>query len=304
MIINGTNFNSAAGIGLMRAAMQKKNGADGIPGLPFYKRFDTFELSDTLKKYADTKGNSTDIAEIRKMLSDANIRDESDTLLGGLTGLASMEMTYMISSMRINMQRGAFCAYKEEKTYYQNLLSENTAKSDLADHDMLDLRFYENYEYQYNGGDIDKEKVEQALANVQDRIDKLIAEASEGMSKRFTEDMFNDCVNKISSAFGSDEDGSVLGGYGYDDLFGKMDMTEENFYQMLDKREENLHKAFKALENTFSRWLDNIRKQDGGAERVQTILKALHKVYGSSYDDLLGLLESLNQDGQENAEAE
>ena len=138
---------------------------------------------------------------------------------------------------------------------------------------------------------------------MQSRIDKLIEETAGILSKKFSKHMHNDCMERFTSAFGTDEK-SALGGLGYDDLFGDMELTEENFGQVIKERQDNLQKASRSLNDSFKRWLDGVSHRKGGAVHRQNILKAIDKICSSGYYGILDYMKALKQDEQENVNAE
>ena len=305
MIINGTNFNSAAGIGLMNAAMQKKTNSNPISGIPFAKRFDTLVLSDLFKKYANTKESGADVSEIKKMLTETENKDRIDTVTEGIAGYTYMEKSLLRESALAKWNSFAFGRCTDEKAYYQSLLNEADGVATSASRPMVQ----DYFEYKCpDGGEIDRDMVEKALANVQSRIDSFINNTQEkyGLGNKTDIETFNKNAKAVSNAFGIDESELVLNEDSYNKMFGDLtDVTEENYIQKCEEKIKNISTYYHSLTKHMNDSLEKIRSESGGEKRAAAIEKAINELsFGNSYNDILSLIDELMQAKEEQAENE
>ena len=288
MVINGTNKNTFS----MTFANLHKNSSVAITsGKLLTRRFDTLELSSFFKNFSDETENKSSVAEIKKMLSETESAQSAEGMAKGITGYVYMLLSLGAEAARTADNIFKFGCYSEEKSYYQGLLDKADGKAAAGVSRKMPL--HDGFEYVRNENEpIDREKVLQALANVQNRIDNLINETKKG-SSRVDRQTYNKCAAAFASAFGVDNSSVALSEDDYNKLFGEMDVTEENYIQMCIEKKESLDKCYDNLEECLSKSIDRIRSEPNGEERVKAINTAFSKEYGNSLEDILKLIEEL-----------
>ena len=299
MIIKGSGVNTFAAI---NNTLQRKNNASPVSGTPFAKRFDTLVLSDLFKKYAKTKESSTDVSEIKKMLTETENKDQINTVTEGIAGYTYMEKSLLRESALTKADSFLFGRCKDEKEYYQSLLNE----ADGAASDSIPPA-QDYFEYKCpDGGKIDREAVEKALANVQSRIDSFINNTQEkyGLENKTDVETFNKSAKAVSDAFGIDSSELVLNEDGYNKLFGDLtDITEENYIQKCEEKIKNISSYYHSMTKQMNDSLEKIRSESGGEKRAAAIEKAINDLsFGNSYNDILSLIDEFMQTEEEQSE--
>ena len=293
MIIRGTGINTFAAMNNM---LQRKTNASPVSGTPFAKRFDTLVLSDLFKKYAKTKESSTDVSEIKKMLTETENKDQINTVTEGIAGYTYMEKSLLRESALTKADSFLFGRCKDEKAYYQSLLNEADGVATSAS--VPPAQDYFEYKCP-DGGEIDREEVEKALANVQSRIDSFINNTQEkyGLENKTDIETFNKSAKAVSDAFGIDSSELVLNEDGYNKLFGDLtDITEENYIQKCEEKIKNISSYYHSMTKQMSGSLERIRSENGGEKRAAAIEKAINELsFGNSYNDILSLIDEIMQ---------
>lgn len=288
MVIKGTNINTFS---MAFANLHKNSSAAMTSGKLLTRRFDTLELSGFFKNFSNETENKSCVAEIKKMLSKTESSDSAELMAKGITGYAYMEISLGAEAMRTAANIFKFDYYSEEKSYYQSLLNE--ADGSVAASVSRQMPAHDGYEYVCNENEpVDHEKALQALANVQSRIDNLINETKNG-SNKVDMQTYNKCAASFASAFGIDNSSVALSENDYNKLFGKMEVTEENYIQMCSEKRKSLEECLDNLEEHLSKSIDRIRSEPNGEERVKAINTAFSKAYGNSLEDIMKLIEEL-----------
>ena len=292
MVIKGSGVNTFAA---MNNTLQRKTNAGSVSAAPFAKRFDTFVLSDLFKKYANVKGNDDDISAIQKMLSETNNNLDKQTVAG------TAGLIYMQGALAQEMMYTAAVGYQyaqctEEKAYYQSLLNEADGAAASASVPMAQ----DYFEYKCpDSGEFDREEVEKALANVQNRIDSFINNTQEkyGLENKTDIETFNKSAKAVSDAFGIDSSELVLNEDGYNKLFGDLtDITEENYIQKCEEKIKNISSYYHSMTKQMSGSLEIMRSESGGEKRASAIEKAINELsFGNSYNDILSLIDEIMQ---------
>lgn len=269
MIIKGTDINTFGTIGF---APQKKGNTFSAAANSFARRFDALELSESFKNSHDA-GKASDI---RKMLSEAENKESTKLIADGAVGFAYLDITLARETLRASANVFRYSLYAEEKSYYQGLLD---GKADTV----------AKYDYKYicpENGDIDREQVTQALADVQSRIDALINAEYESKTDFET---YNKCAGAFAKAFGIDSSELVLDEDSYDKLFGKIEADEETYLQKWEERAKSLQKRHHALTKYRDAGLKRMRPQYADA-----VKKASAVSYGNSFEDILSFIAKLD----------
>ncbi len=293
MIIRGTGVNTFAAI---NKTLQRKTNAGSVSETPFAKRFDTLVLSDLFKKYANIKESSTDVSEIKKMLTETENKNQIDTVTKGIAGYTYMEKSLLRESSLTKADSFLFGRCKDEKEYYQSLLNE--ADGVATSVSIPPAQDYFEYKCP-DGGEIDREEVEKALANVQSRIDSFINNTQEkyGLENKTDIETFNKSAKAVSDVFGIDSSELVLNEDGYSKLFGDLtDITEENYIQKCEEKIKNISSYYHSMTKQMSGSLERIRFESGGEKRAAAIEKAINELsFGNSYNDILSMIDELLQ---------
>ena len=272
MIIRNTGVNNFAAINNM---LQRKNNANPISGTPFTKRFDTLVLSDLFKQYSDTKESDNDISAIQKMLSETNNNLDKKTA-AGTAGLIYMQGALAQEMMYTATVGYQFAQCTEEKAYYQSLLNEadRTAKSDPVPPTQ------DYFEYKCpDGGEIDREKVEKALANVQSRIDNFINNNSDLVRKpERNMEIYNQCASAFANAFDVDGSDVILDEEDNNKLFGEIKADEESFLQKCKDKMQDLRDRYNSLDKLMEDSIKKMRSESGGEKRAAAIEKAINEL--------------------------
>lgn len=297
MIINGTNFNNAAGIGqansVMNAGLQKKTNQNTVLGSAFAKRFDRFELSSFFKDHNNTDSVKADVSDIKQMLSDIKNEDEKDVTVERLAAYNYMIGSVVAEAVKTMANEIAFSRYSEEKQYYQGLLNkaDGIETGDTVQPEILS--FYDYYEYKQEGDFIDREKVEKALANVQRKIDDMLnnTASEDGWHKKLGEvtsqSQYNKCAGVFAGAFGIDGSDVSLSGNKFNKAFGKIDASEEDYLRKCIEKRESLYEIYDSLEEKMSDVLERISDREDGDKIVSEIKDAMNKMRGTSYRDIV-----------------
>lgn len=270
MIVKGTDINT---FGTMGFAAQKKGNAFSAAENSFARRFDTLELSDFFKSSQD----GGKVSDIRKMLSEAENKESTKLIADGAVGFAYLDITLASETMHAMVNVFKYSRYAEEKSYYQGLLDGKT--------DTVTAHDYYKYVRPENG-DIDREQVVQALADVQGRIDALIN--AEYKSKTNFE-TYNKCASAFAKAFGIDSSELVLDEDSYDKLFGKIEADEETYLQKWKERAKRLQECHHALSKYREIGLKKMSPQYADA-----VKKASAISYGNSFEDILSFIAELD----------
>ena len=290
MIIRGSGVNTIAA---MNNTLQKKTNASPVSGTLFAKRFDTLVLSDLFKKYANAKGSDDDISAIQKMLYETNNNLDKQTVAG------TAGLIYMQGALAQEMMYTATVGYQyaqcaEEKAYYQSLLNEvdGSAASDSAP------PAQDYFEYKCpDSGEIDREKVEKALDNVQSRIDSFINNNSNSVKKpERNMEIYNKCASAFASAFDVDKSDVVLDEEDHNKLFGEIKADEESFLQKCKDKMQSLRDRYNSLDKLMEDSIKKMRSENGGEKCAAAIEKAVNELsFGNSYNDILSLIDEIMQ---------
>ena len=255
MIIRGSGVNTFAA---MNEVLQRKTNTSPISGTPFAKRFDTLVLSDLFKKYANAKGSDDDISAIQKMLSETNNNLDKQAVAG------TAGLIYMQGALAQEMMYTAAVGYQyaqctEEKAYYQSLLNE----ADGASASVPTAQDYFEYKFP-DSGEFDREKVEKALANVQNRIDSFINNNSDTVRKpERNMEIYNKCASAFASAFDVDISDAVLDEEDHNKLFGEIKADEESFLQKCKDKMQSLRDRYNSLDKLIENSIKKIRSESG-----------------------------------------
>ena len=290
MVIKGSGVNTFAA---MNNTLQKKTNASPVSGTPFAKRFDTFVLSDLFKKYVNAKGNDDDISAIQKMLSETNNNLDKQTVAG------TAGLIYMQGALAQEMMYTAAVGYQyaqctEEKAYYQSLLNEADEISTSASVPTAQ----DHFEYKCpDGGEIDREEAEKALANVQSRIDSFINNNSDSVRKpERNMEIYNKCASTFASAFDVDKSDVVLDEEDHNKLFGEINADEKSFLQKCKDKMQDLRDRYSSLDKLMEDSIKKMRSESGGEKRAASIKKAINELsFGNSYNDILSLIDEFLQ---------
>lgn len=309
MIINGANLNNFS-VSAMSAAGLHNRGSNTEKSLGnafannFARRFDSLELSNLFKKLSEG-ASSEDIsasgmaAQMRKMLSKTESKEDADSISKGMAGYAYMEIAIAGEAARAHANQYLYSRYSEERDYYQCLLDDpdGIAHSATDEYGTLTGLYRDSYEYLCaEGTAFDREKAEQALANVQSKIDGLI---NEDRSGRVDFKTYNKCAKAAANAFGGDSSELVLSEDSFNRLFGKQDVTEENFIQYCREREQSLYKLCDKLHEYRDNFMNNLRREKNGSERANAVENAFKEAYGNSFGDIAKLIEEMKLDENE-----
>ena len=144
-----------------------------------------------------------------------------------------------------------------------------------------------NYKYiRPENGDVDRELVKQALADVQSRSDAL-RNAEYKCKTNF--ETYNRCANRFAKAFGIDSSELVLDEDSYDKLFGKIEADEETYLRKWTERAASLRDHHPALSKLRDKAIEKMKPQYAGAVR-----KATAASYGNSFNDILSFIAKLD----------
>ena len=289
MIIRGSGVNTFAAMNNM---LQRKTNASSVSGTPFAKRFDTLVLSDLFKKYANAKGSDDDISAIQKMLSETNNNLDKQTVAG------TAGLIYMQGALAQEMMYTAAVGYQyaqctEEKAYYQSLLNEADGAATSASAPTAQ----DYFEYKCpDSGEIDREEVEKALANVQSRIDSFINNSDSVRKPERNMEIYNKCASAFASAFDVDGSDVVLDEEDYNKLFGEIKADEESFLQKCKDKMQSLRDHYSSLDKLMEDCIKKIRSENVGEKRATAIEKAINELsFGNSYNDILSLIDEIMQ---------
>lgn len=278
MIIKGTDINT---FGTMGFAPKKKGNAFSAAENPIARRFDTLELSDFFKS-SQGGGKASDI---RKMLSEAENKESTKLIADGTVGFAYLDITLARETAHAMANVLKFNYYAGEKSYYQGLLDGRIDTAAAND----------NYKYICpENGEIDREQVEEALADVQSRIDALINAEYESKTDLKT---YNKCAGAFAKTFGVDSSKLVLDEDSYDKLFGKIEADEETYYQKWKERLEGIRERHLALTKYRDIGLKRMSPQYADA-----VKKASAVSYGNSFEDILSFIAELDLTEKESEE--
>ena len=312
MVINVANLNNFTASQAAHGALvvQKQGGSSGTPlgnalGNNFAKRFDRLEISDLFRRLAN--GVSSEeiaasgiaangrAAEMRKMLSKTETAESAERISNGAAGYAYMEIAAVKEAVSSKFKLYQYDSYCEERAYYNGLLEE----SDGIAHSVKNKygQVYDNYEYICaEGSAVDRKKVGFAIANVQKKIDELINAEQESNADLKT---FNDCANAAARAFGIDSSELALDEDGFNKLFGKAEVTEENFVKTYSEREKGLWALCRKLHECRYNFMKDVRSSENGKERANAVEKAFTSAYGKSFTDIAKLIEEMKTDEDE-----
>lgn len=310
--VNGANHNSVCLNAVKTLSKPLEKASFTANHSLFSNRFDTLELSDCFKRFstADNTENQTD--KIRKMLSETENAETAERYAKGIADYAYMEMALVGEALRTDNAAFRFSNYSEQKEYYQSLLDKADGISAGADtpcsnsngiYDRINAeneqlerenRIRNGYEYVPQAdGIIDRNKAEQALNNVQQKIDQLIEDTRNSKhSNKIDPGTFNKCANGFAEAFGADADALVLNESEYEKLFGTPDVTENDFLEKMNEKSEKLWSGYRNVKKQFEDCLERIRTEtEEGKKLVENIRSAL-----SDYEGNMLLLKYKNPD--------
>lgn len=300
--VNGANLNSIC----INAAktLSKPNGNSSFTANNslFSKRFDTLELSGYFKRFSTVGNTENQTDKIRKMLSETENAETAERYAKGIADYAYIEMALVGEALRTENATFRFSNYSEQKEYYQSLLDKADGISAGADpfcsstngiYDRISAeneqlerenRIRNGYEYVPEAdGIIDRNKAEQALNNVQQKIDQLIEDTRNSKHcNKIDIGIFNKCANGFAEAFGADADELVLGESEYEKLFGIPDVTENDFLEKMNEKSEKLWSGYRNVKKQFEDCLERIRTEtDEGKKLVENIRSALSDYEGN-----------------------
>lgn len=300
--VNGANLNSVCLNAAKTVFKPNGNASFTANNSLFSKRFDTLEVSGFFKRIssAGNTGNQTD--KIRKMLSETENAETAERYAKGIADYAYMEMALVGEALRTDNAAFRFSNYSEQKEYYLGLLDKADGISAGADpacsnsnsiYDRINAeneqlerenRIRNGYEYVPEAdGIIDRAKTEQALNNVQQKIDQLIEDTKNSThSNKIDLGTYNKCANGFAEAFGADADELVLGESEYEKLFGTPDVTENDFLEKMNEKSEKLWSGYRNVKKQFEDCLERIRTEtDEGKKLVENIRRALSDYEGN-----------------------
>ncbi|MGN1137321.1 MAG: hypothetical protein ACI4SF_14015 [Oscillospiraceae bacterium] len=305
--VNGANLNSICKNAAKTLSKSNGNASFKANNRLFSKRFDTIELSDFFKRFSSAGNTGNQADKIRKMLSETENSETAERYAKGIADYAYMEMALVGEALRTDNAAFRFSNYSEQKEYYQSLLDKADGISAGADtacsnsnsiYDRISAeneqperenRIRNGYEYVPEAdGIIDRNKAEQALNNVQQKIDQLIEDTRNSKhSNKIDIGTFNKCANGFAEAFGADADALVLNESEYEKLFGTPDVTENDFLEKMNEKSENLWSGYRNVKKQFEDCLERIRTEtDDGKNLVENIRSAL-----SDYEESMLLLK-------------
>lgn len=310
--VNGANLNSVCKNAAKTLTKSNGNSLFTANNSLFSKRFDTLELSEYFKRFSTVGNTENHTDKIRKMLSETENAETAEQYAKGIADYAYMEMALVGEALRTDNAAFRFSNYSEQKEYYQSLLDKVDGISADADtpcsnsngiYDRINAeneqlerenRIRNDYEYVPEAdGIIDRNKAEQALNNVQQKIDQLIEDTKNFKhSNKIDLGTFNKCANGFAEAFGADADALVLNESEYEKLFGIPDVTENNFLEKMNEKSEKLWSGYRDVKKQFEDCLERIRTEtDNGKKLVENIRSAL-----SDYEGNMLLLKYKNTD--------
>ncbi|MDE7294025.1 MAG: hypothetical protein K2N72_06345 [Oscillospiraceae bacterium] len=317
MVINGANLNNFTASQTARSVLgvQKQDGSSGTPlgnvlGNNFEKRFDRLKISDLFKQLANgasseefAAGNiaaSGRAAEMRKMLSKTETAESADKISKGMAGYAYMEIAIAGEAARTKANQYLYSRYSEERDYYQGLLDDpdGITHSAADEYGTVTGLYRDDYEYICaEGTAFDREKAEQALADIQSKIDDLI---NEDHSDRVDFKTYNNCAKAAAGAFGIDSSEFPLDEDGFNKLFGKAEVaSEEDFVKTCSEREKGLTALCRKLHECRDNFMKDVRSSENGKDRANAIEKAFTSAYGKSFIDIAKLIEEMKTDKDE-----
>lgn len=314
MVIKGTNLNSMCLNAMKTLSKPNENSSFTANNSLFSKRFDTLELSDYFKRFSSVGNTENQTDKIRKMLSETENAETAERYAKGIADYAYMEMALVGEALRTENATFRFSNYSEQKEYYQGLFdkadgifvgADSSCSNTNGIYDRINVeneqlerenRIRNGYEYVPEAdGIIDRTKTEQALNNVQQKIDQLIEDTKNSKhSDKIDFNTFNKCANGFADAFGADADELVLNESQFEKLFGIPDVTEKDFLEKMNEKSEKLWSGYRNVKKQFEDCLKRIRSEtDNGKKRVENIRSALLEAYGKSFDDILSLLSEI-----------
>ena len=262
MIINTNNINSAP-----VSALQKKQLGNAV----FEKlcgRSDSLDLSAVFEQYA--KADDKTNAEITQMLAEANKSEDNSN---GVAEIHS-EMQKILYS-QINGEKEdirLFNSYCDERAYYEKLLE--------SDGEIIISEGKYDFGHFEAGETVSREAVENALADVQKSIDRLVTdepyEASENRPAVFediTRKVYNEYAKALASATGIRS--AYLNEAGENSpLFDRSGRTEENFVQKANERIECIKSHSRGLRDTVEQY-SKVQKLENSANSENSVMLKL-----------------------------
>ena len=244
MIINTNNINITSP---SASPLQKKRIGNAV----FEKlcgRSDSLDLSMIFEKYA--KADDKTKAEITQMLAEANKTEDNNKYVADIHSEMQKILRLQINGEKQDIER--FNSYCDERAYYEKLLE--------SDGEIIIPEGKYDFGHFEAGETVSREAVENALADVQKLIDKLVADEPYEVSENrpaFFEDImckvYNQYADALSSITGirseylNEADESSP-------LFDRSGRTEENFVQKATERIEYIKSHSRGLRDTVEQY--------------------------------------------------
>ncbi len=245
MIINTNNININSP---SASPLQKKQIGNAV----FEKlcgRSDSLDLSTIFEKYA--KADDKTKAEITQMLAEANKTEvDKASSVSAIHSEMQKILRLQINGEKQDIER--FNSYCDERAYYEKLLE--------SDGEIIIPEGKYDFGHFEAGETVSREAVEDALADVQKLIDKLVADEPYEVSENrpaFFEDIMCKVYNQyadalssitgIRSAYLNEADESSP-------LFDRSGRTEENFVQKATERIEYIESHSRGLRDTVEQY--------------------------------------------------
>ena len=286
MIINTNNINSAP-----VSTLQKKQ----LGNAAFEKlcgRSDSLDLSAVFEQYA--KADDKTKAEITQMLAEANKSEDNSN---GVAEIHS-EMQKILYS-QINGEKEdirLFNSYCDERAYYETLLE--------SDGEIIISEGKYDFGHFEAGETVSREAVENALADVQEIIDRLVAdepyEASENRPAVFediTRKVYSNYAKALASATGIRSAYLNEAGEAGENspLFDRSGRTEENFVQKANERIECIKSYSKGLRKTVEQYF-KVQKLESCSSKGKNYVSEflMSKMNNTQIEALIEKLEQEN----------
>ena len=261
MIINTNNININTP---SDSPLQKKQFGNAV----FEKlcgRSDSLDLSAVFEQYA--KADDKTKAEITQMLAETNKSGDNNIYVSKIHSEMQKILYSQINGEKEDIK--LFNSYCDERAYYEKLLE--------SDGEIIISEGKYDFGHFEAGETVSREAVENALADVQKSIDRLVTdepyEASENRPAVFediTRKVYNNYAKALSSATGICS--AYLNEAGESSpLFDRSGRTEENFVQKANERIECIKSHSRGLRKTVEQYF-KVQKLESSANSETSVL--------------------------------
>ena len=265
MIINTNNINSAP-----VSTLQKKQ----LGNAAFEKlcgRSDSLDLSAVFEQYAKVDDKTK--LEITQMLAEANKLEDNNTCVSKIHSEMQKILYSQINGEKEDIR--LFNSYCDERAYYEKLLE--------SDGEIIISEGKYDFGHFEAGETVSREAVENALADVQEIIDRLVAdepyEASENRPAVFediTRKVYSNYAKALASATGIRSAYLNEAGEAGENspLFDRSGRTEENFVQKANERIECIKSHSRGLRDTVEQYF-KVQKLGNSANSENSVMLKL-----------------------------